>query len=1120
MIKTVEADSEPSSRNLVCLCETHEKYKKVETPKGYTAFTKRRNENDKKGGGLMILVDEGLKASQISSESSDVLKINFNINGQDIKILLVYMDVSCNDRNIGIRAEIDGEISAEENSKMLILGDFNGHIGFLGGQQLDRNGKYVLDLLDKNMILLNADTECRGVYTREENNFKSAIDFLLTSESLYSSFIKMEIDEKKLKYDLSDHCLIKATFAFKDKSKKRHKRSEKIEYYCVKEENKIDFIGALEDKISGNGELNMLTFENILKQCADDLLKKSFLKKVDKVTDSADPVWFTKEIEDNIKERKRYNRLARNSENEETMKYWKDLYWNQKNKVKAMVKDAMTKYENQLTNEIKQNQNSRKMWQYINKLRRKDETIQDALFGEDGNKIDDDAVIDEVLMTYWTSVYQQHERLIENEWNEHERQVYADKLSRPENDRLDLNNFDPTDRNLQNWVEGLLGRLGRANLRNVEVIERGIEEGQRVDHRKRIPGVQNMVRVVFTEQEVEKHLRNIKGGKQPGLDGVKPELYKWMSESRVCICVITRSLNDLIGRGEIPEHWKQSKTVLIPKKSKPKASELRPISLNDTSYKLFMSLLKDKLFEHCKEQKCLLEAQAGFTKGKHIEDNVLILRYCIDETIRMKKKLYVTAIDFAKAFDSIKRSHIIKILKKYRCDTYLIDAVAQIYSNDRTQVWFQNRLVGSVEVKSGIRQGCTGSPWLFVMLMNEVVEKMMEMRIGFKNEKIILPILMFADDGLLIAQSEGHMKMMIRKVNDIAEELGMKINKDKSMIIIFNNTVDINEIEGIGVHQEIKYLGVKISTNKDIFKSHKQNKIESCKRLSNLTYSVTHRSCNKVQIGKTYWEHVALPSVLFGLPVVAWNKGEMDQLQREENKVMRFILGGPGYVAIAALRGELGMINMKTRDMKAKLKYVRSIMKGETGELTKKVFQDMYDKGRDKLVKTVCAYMNELDLDDMNELVNTTESELMKKIYDADKIKWRNEVGNLTTMETYRQYKNEIKQENLYDNTWESVLLFRARSNSLNLAWRRFGGGDGICCLCEGNYEETLLHFIEKCSAYEDLRQEHGLENRTISQILLFEEGCEEVRCKKYLLTAWRKRKNKLREMNSERVAN
>ena len=104
-------------------------------------------------------------------------------------------------------------------------------------------------------------------------------------------------------------------------------------------------------------------------------------------------------------------------------------------------------------------------------------------------------------------------------------------------------------------------------------------------------------------------------------------IYKWMSRSRVCLKVITECMNRILRDGEIPNLWRQTKTVLIPKKGKPKSTDMRPISLNITSYKLFMSLAKDKIFSHMQEQECILELQTGFTKGKKHTDTKICLLY-------------------------------------------------------------------------------------------------------------------------------------------------------------------------------------------------------------------------------------------------------------------------------------------------------------------------------------------------------------------------------------------------------------------------------------------------------------------------------------------------------------
>ena len=128
-----------------------------------------------------------------------------------------------------------------------------------------------------------------------------------------------------------------------------------------------------------------------------------------------------------------------------------------------------------------------------------------------------------------------------------------------------------------------------------------------------------------------------------------------------------------------------------------------------------------------------------------------------------------------------------------------------------------------------------------------------------------------------------------------SEARGLTINKDKSVILIFNNECneDTTDIGGIPVAEEIKYLGITIVNQKDIFKKQKNLIMKKAHKMSNMTYGIISKSCNKVLIGKTYWKGIALPAVLYGANVMALTETESKQLQVIENGVYRQILGAP-----------------------------------------------------------------------------------------------------------------------------------------------------------------------------------------------------------------------------------
>ena len=159
---------------------------------------------------------------------------------------------------------------------------------------------------------------------------------------------------------------------------------------------------------------------------------------------------------------------------------------------------------------------------------------------------------------------------------------------------------------------------------------------------------------------------------------------------------------------------------------------------------------------------------------------------------------------------------------------------------------------------------------MFKLVTYEIAKELMTTRMGYNNRNIYLPLLLFADDGLVLSQSEKETEMMIKVLTQASEKCGLKINKQKSGILIFQEgPQEVREIGGIPVGEQTKYLGVQIVIKKEMFAEQKK----TCNSQGTETgkydlYGITSRSCNKLMIGKTYWKSVALPSILYGTNVV------------------------------------------------------------------------------------------------------------------------------------------------------------------------------------------------------------------------------------------------------------
>ena len=324
-----------------------------------------------------------------------------------------------------------------------------------------------------------------------------------------------------------------------------------------------------------------------------------------------------------------------------------------------------------------------------------------------------------------------------------------------------------------------------------------------------------------------------------------------------------------------------------------------------------MSLIGREIENHVAVNKIEKFEQAGLTKGGNILDNLFILRECVEETYRKKEQMVAIAIDFEKAYDSIKRETMVQILKELRIDSKIIDFIVRTYREDSTKIQLEKNKEIEIEVTSGIRQGCTASTVLFKLITYKIIEeirtclfyaddglilakdkekaersieiireiggkyglKLNERKRKTEGIQILGPkitCLFYADDGLILAKDKEKAERSIEIIREIGGKYGLKLNERKSQCILFNMKEKYEKISNIEVVEEIKYLGVIVQAKRNVFEGQKNEimKKKKIKRLSVLTNSVIEKSCHRVMMGKTYWKGVVLPSALYGAEVI------------------------------------------------------------------------------------------------------------------------------------------------------------------------------------------------------------------------------------------------------------
>ena len=175
------------------------------------------------------------------------------------------------------------------------------------------------------------------------------------------------------------------------------------------------------------------------------------------------------------------------------------------------------------------------------------------------------------------------------------------------------------------------------------------------------------------------------------------------------------------------------------------------------------------------------------------------------------------------------------------------------------------------------------------------------------------------------------------------------------------------------------------------------------------------------------------------------NEDIIKKLQVIENGVCRKIMGAPGGVALCALRGEIGISEMKMRCIEGRLKYMNSIEQ-RGNALLRAVKDRILDSGRMKWSRTSLAYLKEVNCT-LTVLYGMTVEQLTARTREVGHVRWRDEINEKSTLSTYRKWKPEIREELFYDNTQASVTFFAARANCLRLNDRRRHSGGGVRCV-------------------------------------------------------------------------
>jgi len=106
-----------------------------------------------------------------------------------------------------------------------------------------------------------------------------------------------------------------------------------------------------------------------------------------------------------------------------------------------------------------------------------------------------------------------------------------------------------------------------------------------------------------------------------------------------------------------------------------------------------------------------------------------------------------------------------------------------MYSECQAKVKWGHLMTEGFNVTVGLKQGCVLSPTLFALYIKELGDKLTRSGLGIKVGDISIPGLFFADDMVLIAESESDLQKLLDIVGDFAKNHKMIFSGSKSKIL-------------------------------------------------------------------------------------------------------------------------------------------------------------------------------------------------------------------------------------------------------------------------------------------------------------------------------------------------
>lgn len=603
--------------------------------------------------------------------------------------------------------------------------------------------------------------------------------------------------------------------------------------------------------------------------------------------------------------------------------------------------------------------------------------------------------------------------------------------------------------------------------------------------------------------EIAPVIKSLKLNKAPGEDGISYEFYKYAPD-----CFVNEILsifNKIFLQEKIPSSFRKS--ILIPLFKKGDANlptNYRGLSLMNTLCKIFNTILLNRLTEWVENNNVLIEFQAGFRKHYSTVDNIFNLVNIVNLNKLNGKNTYAFFVDFSCAFDMIPRNYLFYKLSCLGLSSKIIRILQCSYSNTESRIWDGSSFSEPFSVELGVKQGCILSPLLFSLYVNDLADILPN---GVNVADTIIKILLYADDIVLLADSQAELQQMIDALYSYCSTWCLKVNLDKSKIIVFRSgsriSTNLNWQYGddnIEIVNSYKYLGVDITYNLS-FKKHLNNKLAASKLAINSTWSkyINHPKISKDNKLKIF--HAASRSIMLYSAQV-WGYQKYDEVEKLFRFFIKKMLYLPSTTPNYMLYLETGLNSLYISTLRLHFCYINKVLDMNHHRLPRILAESIITKN-EFWAKDWTKLQQVLNFTPPNR--NLPLSSSWKSILDLLIVKEREDNVLKASNSNHDLYShlNYSVTPLLATNYSSRVtsLIVKARGGMLDLNARSYRNNlVQTCTICNLDIAENTFHFLGICPIYNGFRLQYfGKKQLALNDVINILNGSNFYNLYKYL---------------------